>query len=103
MATGSRDHLLERINSFEYWHYPFDLGDGVVIRPSYAEKKLRLRDFIWPVVLDLCGGNLGGQRVISVGCNSGFWSFGAHKSGAAYVLGFDAPPTPVRPAEFVLG
>lgn len=101
MATGSRDHLLERINSFEYWHYPFDLGDGVVIRPSYAEKKLQLRDFIWPVVLDLCGGTLGGQRVIDVGCNSGFWSLEAHKSGAAYVLGIDARPMHIQQAELV--
>ena len=100
-STSARADLVEKINSFEYWHYPFDLGDGVIITPPLAEQKRQLRDFIWPVVLGACGGNLDGLRVIDVGCNAGFWSLEAHKSGASYVLGIEARPAQIAQAELV--
>ena len=76
----------------------------MVINPTLkgqAEKKRNLRDFIWPTVLEICGGNLKGLRVLDVGCNAGFWSFEAHNSGAEYVLGFDMRPEYVDQAELV--
>src|SRR6266536_6668731 len=104
MAALSNQELLRRINSFDYWQYPFDLGNGVVITPTrkqYVEKKTDLRSFIWPVVLDLFGGSLDGLRVLDVGCNAGFFSLEAHRSGAAFVLGIDAREKHIEQAKLV--
>src|SRR5437899_982008 len=57
--------------------------------------------FIWPVVMAVKGGSLKGLRVLDVGCNEGFWSLEAHKSGAAYVLGVDARAQHVEQAQLV--
>ena len=73
MTKSSRERLTEKINSFDYWHYPFDLGDGIVITPTHegqSNKKLQLRDFIWPAALELCGGSLEGLRILDVACNA---------------------------------
>jgi tRNA (mo5U34)-methyltransferase len=105
MAVQSREQALKRIHSFDYWNYPFDLGEGITITPSggaeRARQKLQLRDFIWPEVLRLCGGSLEGMRVLDVACNAGFWSLEAHKAGAAYVLGIEARPDYVEQATLV--
>jgi SAM-dependent methyltransferase len=95
---------MDKANSFEYWHYEFNLGNGIVINPTLegqAEKKRNLKDFIWPVVLELCGGSLKGLRVLDVACNAGFWSLEAHNSGADYVLGFDMRQEYIDQAELV--
>src|SRR6266568_6455085 len=58
-----KTELLEKINSFPYWLYPFSLRDGVVIHPTNKEnarEKIELRDFIWPVVMAVNGGSLKG-------------------------------------------
>ncbi len=99
-----RNELLARINSFNYWHYPFDLGNGVVISPTkekYLTKKPQLRDFIWQAVLELCDGSVKGLRVLDVACNAGFWSLEAHRLGAAYVLGIDGRPQHIEQAQLV--
>ncbi|MDQ3929825.1 MAG: DUF1698 domain-containing protein [Chloroflexota bacterium] len=101
MSAWTRRDLLEKINSFEYWHYPFDLGEGIVVNPDHAREKLDLRNFIWPAVLDLCGGSLEGMRVLDVACNAGFWSLEAHRSGATRVLGIDARPMHIEQAQLV--
>jgi tRNA (mo5U34)-methyltransferase len=101
MADDSRKALIERIQSFKHGHYPFELGNGVGIRHKYADKKEQLRHFIWPAVLKLCGGSLKRFRVLDVGCNAGFWSLEAHRSGAAYVLGVDVRPVHIEQAELV--
>jgi len=93
--------LIQKINSFEYWHYPFDLGNGVMINTECSKEKLDLRDFIWSVTLDVCGGSLERMRVLDVGCNAGFWSLQAHRSGAEYVLGIDARPVHIEQARLV--
>lgn len=100
----TKSELLRKIASFKYWHYPFDLGNGVLIKATDAYNntdKPKLRGFIWPAVLDLCGGSLKGLRVLDVGCNEGFWSLEAHRSGAAYVLGIDARAVHIEQAELV--
>ena len=89
MTAGSREQLLERIKSFDYWHYPFDLGDGIVIESKYAKSALERRDFLWPTVLERFRGSLEGMHVLDIGCNAGFWSLEAHRLGAARVLGID--------------
>ena len=102
MARSQRTELLERINSFPYWHYSFDLGDGVIINPKDATNSRGTRDFIWPAVLTLCGReDLKGLRVLDVACNAGFWSLQATNSGAEYVLGIDARPMHIEQAELV--
>jgi SAM-dependent methyltransferase len=104
MSTLSNRQLQEKIDSFGYWHYGFDLGNNVVIKPTHEgdnEKRSNLRDFVWPMVLQLFGGSLKGLRVLDIACNAGFWSLEAHKSGADYVLGLDARPTHVEQAELV--
>jgi SAM-dependent methyltransferase len=104
MSTLSNQQLQEKIDSFDYWHYGFDLGNNVVIKPTHEadnEKRSNLRDFVWPMVLELFGGSLKGLRVLDIACNAGFWSLEAHKSGADYVLGLDARPTHVEQAELV--
>jgi len=100
-ANLTHGDLIEKVKSFEYWHYPFDLGNGVIISTDYSKEKLDLRNFIWPAVLDLCGGCLKRLRVLDVGCNAGFWSLEAHRSGAQYVLGIDARPVHIQQAQLV--
>src|SRR5262249_41555555 len=102
MARSQRTELLERINSFPYWHYSFDLGDGVIINPKDATSSRGTRDFIWPAVLALCGReDLKGLRVLDIACNAGHWSLQALNSGAEYVLGIDARPMHIEQAELV--
>lgn len=104
MVRMSNEWLREKIDSFDYWHYPFDLGGGVVIKPTHdyrANKVVDLQDFVWPVVLDLCGGSLAGLRVLDIACNAGFWSLEAHKAGADQVVGFDARAQYVEQATLV--
>jgi tRNA (mo5U34)-methyltransferase len=96
----SRAELLRRINSFPYWHYSFDLGDGIVINPG-DDGVQGSREFVWPAVLQLCGGTLDGLRVLDVACNAGFWCLQAVNSGAAHVLGVDARSLHIDQAELV--
>ena len=103
--TGlTKSQLLKKISSFEYWHYPFELANGIAIKPTESSNETQkpyLRDFIWPEVLRLCGGSLKGLRVLDVGCNAGFWSLEAHRSGAAYVLGVDPRPMHIEQSQLV--
>ena len=92
MSTSSQEALRAKINSFQYWHYPFDLGNGVVIKPTHG----------WlDAAQDMSGGELNGLRVLDVGCNAGFWSLEAYKSGAASVVGVDATSEAVAQAQLV--
>ncbi len=100
----TRSQLRKKIDSFEYWHYPFELGGDMSIKPTddyNATEKPQLRDFIWPAVLRLCGGSLEGMRVLDIGCNAGFWSLQAHRAGASYVMGVDVRPEHIQQAELV--
>src|SRR5262249_32479028 len=102
MARLPPAELRERIKSFPYWHYSFDLGDDVIINPEDITGNRRVRDFIWPAVLELCGRNdLKGLRVLDIACNAGHWSLQALNSGAEYVLGIDARPIHIEQSELV--
>src|SRR5437773_9867194 len=101
MSYSQREQVLERIQSFDYWHYPFDLGDGIVIESKHAKSALELRDFLWPTVLERFRGSLEGMHVLDIGCNAGFWSLEAHRLGAARVLGIDPRPVHIAQAELV--
>src|SRR5213593_3169791 len=103
MTTFSREELIAKIGSYRYWHYPFDFGNGVTVTPTHGwpEAAKEMRDFIWPIVTKRCGGDLHGLRVLDIGCNAGFWSLEAYKSGAGYVLGVDASSEALEQAVFV--
>lgn len=100
--------IVQRINSFPYWHYPFDLKghltplpknlDSYVIVESRAFKREK---YILDPVVKLYGGSLKGKRVLDLGCNSGFWSLGAIEKGADFVLGIDARSMFIEQANFV--
>jgi SAM-dependent methyltransferase len=100
MSRPTSASLRERVARFDYWHYAFDLGE-VVINPEGVAAQQAMRESLWPAVLEVCGGSLRGLRVLDVGCNAGFWSLEAHRSGAEYVLGVDARPIHVEQAELV--
>lgn len=55
----------------------------------------------FPALLDLCGGSLGGLRVLEVACNSGGFSVEAARQGAEYVLATDVVDQYVEQAGFV--
>jgi tRNA (mo5U34)-methyltransferase len=102
MARLQPAELRERIKSFPYWHYSFDLGDGVIINPEDITHARGVRDFIWPAVLELCGReDLKGLRVLDIACNAGYWSLQAYNSGAEYVLGIDARPMHIEQSQLV--
>ena len=68
-----------------YWHYRFDLGDGVIIEPSLAG----IMDFHalnQRVLFDLLQNDFGGvvgKRVLDVACSSGWHSRGLARLGAS--------------------
>jgi len=102
------EEIVKRINSFPYWHYPFDLRGHKTPLPrnidTYVRFKNRVfkrRKHILDPVVKLCGGSLRGKRVLDLGCNSGFWSLCAIEEGADFVLGIDARPMFIEQANFV--
>jgi len=52
-------------------------------------------------LVELCGGNLAGKRVLDLGCNAGFWSLQAVESGCDFVLGVDGRQMHIDQAELV--
>src|SRR5216117_3658204 len=99
-----KNRVARKDKFFSILALPFFFKERVVIHPTNKEnarEKIELRDFIWPVVMAVNGGSLKGLRVLDVGCNEGFWSLEAHKSGAAYVLGVDARAQHVEQAQLV--
>jgi SAM-dependent methyltransferase len=96
--------IREKIDSFEQWHYQFDL-QGELTSPVRGEKSVlrhaqRKRHFFDPLVA-LCGGSLKGKRVLDLGCNAGFWSLNAIEAGCDFVLGIDGRQMHIDQANFV--
>ena len=97
------DAIKQKIDSFERWHYEFDLdGHKTPIHPPQRANshEQRKRYFFDPLV-ELCGGSLAGKRVLDLGCNAGYWSLEAIERGADFVLGIDGRPMHVDQANFV--
>ncbi len=96
--------IREKIDSFEQWHYQFDL-DGELTPAVRGEKSVhrhaqRKKHFFDPLVA-LFGGSLEGKRVLDLGCNAGFWSLHAIEAGCDFVLGIDGRQMHVDQANFV--
>ncbi len=95
--------LLERINSFERWHYQFDLAGHltpIANKTRINRHRQRKRYFFDPLVA-LCGGSLEGLRVLDLGCNAGFWSLHAIENGCDYVAGVDGREMHIDQANLV--
>ncbi len=99
----SRD-IRKRIDSFEQWHYQFDLDGELTPAVRGAKSVLRheqrKRHFFDPMV-ELFGGELKGKRVLDLGCNAGFWSLHAIEAGCDSVLGIDGRQMHIDQANFV--
>jgi 2-polyprenyl-3-methyl-5-hydroxy-6-metoxy-1,4-benzoquinol methylase len=101
--TVETSEIKERVDSFERWHYRFDL-DGV-LTPIWDESRInrheQRRKYLFDPLKAVFGGSLKGKRVLDVGCNAGFWSLAAIEAGCDYVLGLDGRQMHVDQANFV--
>lgn len=93
-----------RVATEKFWHYPHDLGDGVVTTPWWDWlpywHDVR-RQAIFGRVHEIFGPSLKGLRCLDVACNSGFWSFELIDRGADSVYAFDVTDPLVDSAQFV--
>jgi len=102
------EEIVERIKSFPYWHYPFNLKGHKTPLPKnlgtyarFEKRAFKRRRYILDPIVKLYGGSLKGKRLLDLGCNSGFWSLCAIEEGADFVLGIDARPMFIEQANFV--
>jgi SAM-dependent methyltransferase len=88
------ENLLKEAKRFNYWFYPYDLGDGKKIRatdPLYDKlQKIRLQHVLLDAVNKIGFNSLDNLRILDCGCNSGFFSFECARLGASYVLGLES-------------
>jgi 2-polyprenyl-3-methyl-5-hydroxy-6-metoxy-1,4-benzoquinol methylase len=101
--TNDPTALRERVESFEQWHYQFDL-DGVrtpVFDRKHISRHAERRKYFFDPLVRLCGGDLSGKRVLDLGCNAGYWSLAAIEAGAAFVFGVDGRQMHVDQANLV--
>lgn len=99
----SKAKILDKINSFDQWHYQFDL-DGYltpIFKTININRHQQRKNYFFQPLINLFGGSLAGKRVLDLGCNAGFWSLCAIESGCDYVLGIDARQMHIDQAEFV--
>jgi SAM-dependent methyltransferase len=103
--TVDTSDIKERIDSFERWHYRFDL-DGV-LTPIWDESRInrheQRRKYLFDPLKAVFGGSLKGKRVLDIGCNAGFWSLAAIESGCDFVLGLEVKGVPRDRYRFVTG
>ena len=95
--------LRERIASFPYWHYEFDLH-GIrtpIANSEFANRHQERQRYFFEPLVRLCGGSLAGKRVLDLGCNAGFWSLAALEAGADFVLGVDGRQMYIDQAKLV--
>src|SRR4029077_3292771 len=96
--------LQERIAEFPRWHYRFEFEGGVstpIGDRGQLNRHEQRRRYFFDALLGVMGGSLRGQRVLDLGCNSGFWSLHALEAGADFVLGIDAQQTFIDQAKLV--
>jgi tRNA (mo5U34)-methyltransferase len=95
--------LIDKINSFERWHYQFDLNGNLtpIADPSRVNRHLQRKAYFFEPLVKLCGGSLKGKRVLDIGCNAGFWSLQAIEAGCEYIFGIDGRQMHVEQANLV--
>lgn len=98
------DSLRARVAAFDYWHYEFDLGGGVVTpiaNPANAVRHRERRRYFFDRAVELLDG-LEGRHVLDLGCNAGYWTLAALEAGAEFVLAVDGRRTLLDQAALVL-
>ena len=95
--------LIDKINSFERWHYQFELNGILtpIADPNRVNRHMQRRAYFFEPLLELFGGSLKGKRILDIGCNAGFWSLQAIEAGCEYVLGVDGRDMHVEQAQLV--
>ena len=95
--------LTDKINSFERWHYQFELNGVLtpIADPNRVNRHMQRRAYFFEPLLELFGGSLKGKRILDIGCNAGFWSLQAIEAGCDYVLGVDGRDMHVEQAQLV--
>lgn len=95
--------IIEKINSFPYWMYQFNLNGHltpVPVQQAVYGTQQRKSYFFDPIV-KYFGGSLKGKRVLDIGCNAGYWSLQAIEAGCDYLVGIDGRQTHLDQANFV--
>lgn len=95
--------IQRRVNSFQRWHYRFDL-DGIttpISDKSRINRHEQRRQYLFDPLLAPFGGSLAGKRVLDLGSNAGFWSLAAIESGCDSVLGIDGRQMHIDQANLV--
>jgi 2-polyprenyl-3-methyl-5-hydroxy-6-metoxy-1,4-benzoquinol methylase len=92
----------QRANRFTYWHYSYDLGDGVEVHASLpgAMDQHRLNNEILMILFGRHFGSLAGKRILDAACASGFHAFSLAERGAA-VIGIDLDLLGIEQARFI--
>lgn len=98
-----RQAITERVESFDRWHYRFDLG-GVITpigHPAEVNRHQQRRRYFFDTLVAVAGGSLAGRRVLDLACNAGYWSLAAIEAGAEYVHGVEGRQMHVDQANLV--
>lgn len=94
--------IRQRIDSFEKWHYRFDLrGNLTPLRARRVNRHAQRKGYFFDPLVGLFGGTLAGKRVLDLACNAGFWSLHSARAGCDYVLGIDGRQMHVDQANLV--
>lgn len=101
--ANDRGDLEVSVGKFDYWHYEFELGDvrTPIANRGNINRTRQRRRYFFDALLQVCGGDLRGKRVLDLGCNAGFWSLAAAESDAAFVLGIEGRQAAVDQARLV--
>jgi tRNA (mo5U34)-methyltransferase len=96
--TAPDDELGARIRALAPWFHNLHLPSGHQTAPDHP-----LGDFPafkWDQIAPALPGDMGGMRVLDIGCNAGFYSVALAQRGAE-VLGIDVDPHYLRQAAWI--
>jgi SAM-dependent methyltransferase len=95
----SDEVIREKIVSFPYWHFVFDLNGNLTRKKSY--RQVWRKEYFFDPIVELLGGSLEKRRVLDLACNAGYWSWCSVQAGCDYVLGIDGRQMHIEQANFV--
>jgi SAM-dependent methyltransferase len=96
----SQPQLPKSLAELAPFQHDVEIAPGVFTNPHIHRIRHAVNLF-FPGLLRLCGGSLRGLRVLDVGCNSGGFSFMAHKFGADEVVGIDPRASHLKQANAI--
>ena len=101
MSRESPADARARIDALKPWFHAIDCGNGVRIDRDAVHGGGDYPMSLWRKVQALLPERLDGQRVLDIGCNSGFFCVQTRRLGADYVLGIEAVPFHLEQARLV--